>query len=59
MVWKPVAKMITSTGRSTPSAVTILSGPTSSTASVTSSTSGRCSVGYQSSEIRIRLQPIG
>ena len=52
--------MITSTWRSTPSAVTILSGPTSATASVTTSTSGR-------EQRRVprrrrpgtRLQPIG
>ena len=55
---KPVPKMIVSTARSVPSAVTIARAVTSRIASVTSSTFGSVSAGYQRLEGRIRLQPI-
>ena len=56
--WNPVAQMIVSAGRSVPSVVTIEWARTSAMPSVTTSTSGRVIVGYQSSEMRMRLQPI-
>ena len=45
VTWKPVPKMIVSTSRSVPSAVTIERGRTSRMASVTTSTFSRPSVG--------------
>ena len=57
--WKPVPKMIVSTSRSVPSAVTIERGADlADRASVTSSTLGSPSAGYQRFEGRMRLQPI-
>ena len=58
VTWKPVAKMIVSTWRSSPVDVTIPSGRTWSMPSVTRSTLGFVSVGYQRLLGRIRLQPI-
>jgi len=55
---KPVPKMIASTSRSVPSAVTTERSRTSAMPSVTSSTLSRPSAGYQWLEGRIRLQPI-
>lgn len=55
---KPVAKMIESTGRCTPSPVTIECSRTSAIGAVTSSAFGAVSIGYQSLERRIRLQPM-
>ncbi len=54
---KPVPQMIASAGCSTPSCVWMPFGVMRSIGAVTSSTLGRCSAGYQSFEIRIRLQP--
>ena len=56
-VLKPVASTSTSAGRSAPSLVRMPAGVTSSTRSVTSSTFGFVSVGYQSSVSISRLQP--
>ena len=50
--------MITSAARVVPSAVTTPSGTIRSIRSVTSSTFGRASAGYQSLENTTRLQPI-
>jgi hypothetical protein len=50
--------MITSAARAVPSAVTTPSGTMRSIFSVTSSTFGRVSAGYQSVENTTRLQPI-
>jgi len=50
--------MIASTSRSTPSPLTTDEPRTSLIGSVTSSTLGRSSAGYQRFEGRIRLQPI-
>lgn len=58
VVWKPVATMIASTGRSAPARSTMPVGVTRAIASVTSSTSSRASVGYHVFEISTRLQPI-
>ena len=58
VTWKPVATTIASTSRSTPSRSTIACARISAMPSVTSSTLSRASAGYQSLEIRIRLQPI-
>ena len=58
VTWKPVPKMIVSTARSVPSAVTIECARTSRMPSVTSSTFGAPSAGYQRLDGRIRLQPI-
>ncbi len=58
VVWKPVATTSTSTSRSVPSAVTTPVGVTRAIGSVTSSTLSESSAGYQSLEIRMRLQPM-
>ena len=55
---KPVPRMMQSTGRSTPSSVTMPCSVTSRMPSVTSSTFGRLNIGNQSFEISTRLQPI-
>ena len=59
MVEKPVPKMRTSVGWRAPSAVTMASGSTPTTGWSTTVTLGRIRAGYQSLEIRMRLQPIG
>ncbi len=58
VTWKPVPKMIASTSRSVPSALTIERSRNSRMPSVTSSTLGLVKVGYHSLLGRMRLQPM-